>query len=204
MTKIYINTHISDVNNWLLEKLKKYLHNLDIQELNNHIFNGEDIIIVDDEKLDAKLYANKCNLIVITKNTFFSEYNNIECSVIYAPISIAKLVSLINNQINQNNNMLTFDNFIFEFNLNSGSVKFENITIEFTQNESIILKLLIQNYKQNTKATTLLNAIGYSDATPDSSTTIQTHISTIKTKFKEHNINLLITKNKDTYCLTNK
>lgn len=203
MTTIYINTHIADVNNWLIDKLQKHLNTLNIKELSNNIFKVEDIIIVDDETLDATLYANKCNLIVITKNTFFSEYNNIACSVIYTPLSIDKLVSLIKNQINQHNNILEFDNFIFEFNLNSGILKLEDTTIEFTQNESIILKLLIQNYTKSTDITNLLNDLGYKNPQPDSSTIIHTHISTIKNKFKEKKINLSITKNKNTYILTN-
>ncbi len=196
------------IANWITKKLNEYFKdrititnetNLATIDFNKNFLITENIFFneINNEHYD--------NCIIISTDLFFLDKHKLDISILYTPINLQNLISIIENKEENIHNIYKFKDF--QANIDNNLLSITNtitkIKITFTQNESIVLRELIHNYNQPVLQQDLLSIIwNIKDKSKDiQSNTIETHINSIRKKFKINNFDLQIKKHQQSYLI---
>ena len=197
------------INHWITKKLVEHFQNtitiLNIKDTYD-INNQNNISIIEDIFFNEINHKNHANYIIVSSDLFFLDKHKLDIVILYTPINIQNLISIIEQKINSINNLYKFKHFQGIINNNILSILDNNtkVQIVFTQNESSILKELIINYNKFTSQQHLLSLLwDIKNQSQDiQSNTIETHINSIRKKLKTYNFDLQIKKNHQSYILS--
>ena len=206
MNQIIINTKHNIISQWISKHLSLHFPHMDIisnSQNQMHTPMVDNIYIIEDLYLNTHI-ENYKNIILLTTDLFYLEKNAIDVSVIYAPIEIEQLISMIKSKIATTSILLEFNEFKFVFSpANNIILHKNNEKIEFTLAESVILHELIKSANHDITKEYLLNHLWNWDLNNSNNTqTIETHIQNIRKKLKNIKCDIKILKNMGGYCLS--
>ncbi|MGV3278937.1 winged helix-turn-helix domain-containing protein [Rickettsiales bacterium LUAb2] len=175
---------------------------IQIDNVNNikSIVKTKDIIVVSNtdylrEIKNEITHLPKINIIAIIDNNFgINDYNFIS-SYCVLPLNLPELlikIKLYVNDINNENSEIRINNLYLRLNFEEIKLFDSNLSTEinFTQKEGSILKILFQNYPNELNKHEILQYVWGHDNID--SKVLESHISNIRKKLSDHNLNLEI------------
>lgn len=203
MSNIYIGFSDSFVADKFLKYLKNSFENISL--LNSSISIPNQSVVIS----DFDFFSNSCQilkntnvilLVEVEKKTHILQNNFLSLNILELPIKMQDLIDIIEQIKTSIANVYAYNGWYLDLN-NNILYKYE-ITLNLSEKEALILKeFFINNDQSITKEQFMKNVWNISN-TEIESQSLESYISTLRRKFADNNIGLVITKNKDGYSLS--